>query len=320
MALPRSINYSQREGCVSFTISVYFMSLSSFTRRLGRVLAEPDIAIDLGTANTRVCTEHGPVINERSSILHDATPLRAGVVVDSALAAEILSPMILATRRWGLRRPRALACVPTDASEGERAALVEAVRGAGAASVTVALEPLAAAIGAGLDVAAPHACMVIDIGEGVTDMAVFRQGRVMRTHAMRAACGDVGAALRAALHIDTMSCDEVIRITQGMDFSGECEPAHTNDELLYTATAPVLDAIVSEAVVFARDLSPQLGCEIIESGVWLTGGGALLPGLARRFQAALALDVRSASDPLHAVIRGAQQMLRTTIDHGLWQA
>src|ERR1051325_1132234 len=164
---------------------------SSGLSRLQRLVAPLDVAIDLGTANTRLYAAGRGIIADEPSIvrIYDTveaeanavagaaettgqeaaiSPLHAGVVTDIEAATSLLKPLLQRTRRFGLIRPRVLACVPTDACDEERAAVIEAVRRAGAAAVVLAPEPLAAAIGAGLDVGSLYAHLLVDIGDGVT--------------------------------------------------------------------------------------------------------------------------------------------------------
>src|SRR5215813_12100689 len=150
--------------------------LSSITTGLAtgwRNLLAPDLAIDLGTANTRLYARGH------------------GLIADIEAASSLLKFFLSRAQRLGILRPRALACAPTDACEEERAALIEATRRAGASAVVVVPEPMAAAIGADLDVSSPYAQMVVDIGDGVTDIAVIRSGALVMTSAVRTACSDL---------------------------------------------------------------------------------------------------------------------------------
>jgi rod shape-determining protein MreB len=306
-------------------------------RRLNSVFADPDLAIDLGTATTRLCTARS-AIAEVPSARADvrSAPVRAGVVVDSQQAAELLAPLIRAARRGGLFRPRALVCAPTDTSADEREALIEAIYTAGAGGVMLACEPLAAAIGAGLDVASERAHVLVDIGEGVTDMAVIRAGAVMSTHATRVGCANLADALRRwageATGIE-VSRPAAAAFFRQWDFFTAPPPdrrfwLHCHDDAqrclalmaggISAATDGVIEHIVREIGDFLHDLPPELSCEVIESGLCLTGGGALLPGLAARIARHTDLDVSVAADPLHSVIHGARQMLTTANELNLW--
>lgn len=138
--------------------------------------------------------------------------LRGGVVVEPECAVEILRPLFARARRFSLGRPRVVATVPTDANRDERFALEESVRRAGAAAVALAPEPLAAAIGAGLDLGLPYAQLVVDLGHGVTDCIVVRSGQIVESSAHRVGCGDLEEALvRHGAGRRVQGCRKMIR-------------------------------------------------------------------------------------------------------------
>ncbi len=267
------------------------------------------------------------------------SPLRAGVIEDVDAAVSLLTPLFRRARRLGLVRPRVLACAPTDACDDERAAIVEATRRAGAGAVAIAPEPLAAAIGAGLDVASPYAQMLVDMGDGVTDIAVICSGTVIASAAVRTACSDLHTALHRAIaesHGLLLYPDETERLTQtvGVVRKGAPVTSHTavgidsgtgrETEAIITshevssAIDPTVRTIVRAVRDTVCDLPTTTSCEVIESGICLTGGGARLPGLAARLAAETSLDVAPAADPMRAVINGARQMLAIGSMTGLW--
>jgi rod shape-determining protein MreB len=159
----------------------------------------PDIAIDLGTSTTRVAVMHRHYRFSAPSCSGTVPALAKGVIVNVDAATEALRPALHQLRFHGVSHPRALACAPTDATDEEREAVREACYGAGAASVLLMPEPLAAAIGDGVDYRSPLPTVVMDIGEGVTDCAVIREGRLAGTFASRVACADLHTAIRAAV-------------------------------------------------------------------------------------------------------------------------
>ena len=126
-----------------------------------------DVALDVGTAVTRVAIGMHRLI-ERPSETAVKRALRGGVVVDGDAAVAFLKPLLAQVRVFGVVGPRVLACAPSDVKSTERELLIESIVKAGASSVVVIPEPLAAAIGAGADVSSPYAQMVIDIGEATT--------------------------------------------------------------------------------------------------------------------------------------------------------
>jgi rod shape-determining protein MreB len=267
------------------------------------------------------------------------SPLRAGVIEDVDGAASLLTPLFKRARRLGLMRPRVLACAPTDACDEERAAIVEAVRRAGAGSVRIAPEPLAAAIGAGLDVSSPYAQMLVDMGDGVTDIAVICSGTLISSSAIRTACSDLHAAVRRAVadsHGTLLYPDEAERLTRTVGLERDDVPPTSLEAVgincktgretqivvasreISTALDPTVSTIVRAVRDAVCELPTTTSCEVIENGICLTGGGARLPGLAERLTAETSLDVAPASDPMRAVINGARQMLAIGCLTGLW--
>lgn len=188
---------------------------------LRKMVALPDLAIDPGTANTRLYARgRGLLVDEPSLIkLEPATkavkaygntaaklasvdpqsyyvsPLHAGVVTDVEAAGALLKAFLIRARKLGVLSQRALACVPSDICEVEREALIEAARFAGLDEIATAPKPLAAAIGAGLGVASPYAQLIVEVGAGVTDLAVIRSGELIKASALRVACGDLHRAV-----------------------------------------------------------------------------------------------------------------------------
>lgn len=339
--------------------------LSLFTG-LRRAIADPDLAIDLGTANTRMYAMGVGLVADEPSVVrlrpgsgsveavgkravrltangHDdgsaVSPLRAGVIEDIDAAASLLTPLFRRARRLGLVRPRVLACAPTDACDDDRAAIVEAASRAGAGSVRIVPEPLAAAIGAGLDVSSPYAQMLVDMGDGVTDIAVICSGTVIASAAIRTACSDLHAAVRRTVvesHGVLLYPDEAKRLTRTVGVARDGARAMTHVAVgadcatgrearaqvrgrdVSDAIDPTIAKIVKAVRDTVADLPTTTSCEVIESGVCLTGGGAHLPGLAERLAAGTSLDVAPAADPMRAVIDGARQMLSVGGLTGLW--
>jgi rod shape-determining protein MreB and related proteins len=337
--------------------------MPSVFSRLRRAVSDPDVAIDLGTANTRVYARGRGLLADEPSIVaisdrtgsveavgaravclegefRHVSPLQAGVISDVEAASLLLTPLLSRARnRFGVLKPRVLVCAPTDAKDDEREALIEATRRAGAAAVTVAPEPLAAAIGAGLDVASPYAQMLVDIGDGVTDIAVVRSGRLVKTAALRTACSDMRAAVGrtvAVRHGVVLYSRETERLTlelgatrsnatadsllvDGIDsVTGRSTRIRVTSEEVCDAIDAPISTIVQAVRTAVNDLPALTACEVIESGICLAGGGARVPGLAALIAAETAVDVHSAADPLRAVINGARQMLLVAAATGAW--
>lgn len=170
---------------------------------LARWIAGPSVALDLGTAWSRAQACGDPVVSTRRSVARVgsqvAPALHGGVVRDGGAATALVQALIAQLPRWGWRGPRVLACVPSDAVEDERQALMAAVVTAGATEVALLCEPVAAAIGAGSDLGSGFAHMVVDVGEGVTDASVVDERGVVASAAVRVGCGALRASVREAL-------------------------------------------------------------------------------------------------------------------------
>lgn len=280
-----------------------------------RSFLTPDLAVDLGSATARVASACGRIHLEAPSALGETRALRGGVVVEPDCAAEILRPLFARARGFGLGRPRVVATVPTDANPEERLALEESVRQAGAAAVVLAPEPLAAAIGAGLDLSLSYAQLVVDIGHGVTDCIVVRSGQIIESRARRVGCGDLEEAL-------------VRHHRAGKKRKGKRKAVLTADAAremliekglaLAKALSPVDESILGFVESFVRDMPDDVGAELVESGLDLTGGGALLPGLPEALARRTGLRVRRFPDPLHAVVQGGRRMIRTVAEQRAW--
>ena len=327
-----------------------------------RIVARPNIAIDLGNANTRIYSCELGMIAEEPSLVRMvpqnsnakdldvliahlntrfvSSPLRGGVVVDAHSAVALLKPLFKRARKI-LRPPVSLACAPTDASETERRLLAEAVLRAGAFRVAIVPEPLAAAIGAGIDTSLPYSQLLIDIGDGVTDLAVIRDGSLFFTSAVRTACSDLHKAVQSALITRHRVClypSEVEKLLCEIDVMSQiqnclCKPITVegidiakrrvvsievgNEETL-AAIEPIVSRILKMIQVALRKLPEHISCEVLESGICLTGGGSCIKGMDRLIALKTGLNTRIASDPIHAVINGAIQTLEFWKEKQSW--
>lgn len=304
--------------------------MKSYTTPLDQYLTlRPNVAIDLGTATTRVLTGRGLLIEKPSSVPVSVTskvngegsmllhPLRDGVIRNLPAAVSLLQPMLRKSRRFGIK-PIAVACVPTTASLWDRQRLHEVLLQAGCSSVEIIQEPIAAAIGAELDLSSEYAQMLIDIGEGVTDLAIFQQGQLVRSRGLHVACGAVHASVQRKIYERRriwLSVSEVRRIV--LLAPGDTIPARGIDQLgnrteIQIEMKDVVDAmqapmrlLIDATVQFVRELPDDIACQVIETGITVTGGGGLLPGLAQKLKTETSLEIHVGADPLHSVIHGA---------------
>ena len=292
------------------------------------ILRPPLIAIDVGTATTRVSWGPGEVY-ERPSVacekVHGRTVvrlvLRGGIVTDIAGVAGVVGTLLAARRPAWRRRPAAVVCAPTDASAQDRKALVKAVAAAGASVVAVVPEPLAAAIGAGLDVSSAYATPILDVGDGVTDFAIFRNGSMVFSDAIRIGCSTLRAGIHDWLELqqgpDATLPEETVEEVVRAYCNGVPPPLPVSHEDLEALLDPVLDAIASFVATTLRNLPDALAAEVIESGVHVAGGGAKLRRLVRCIEDRIGFSLNRPREPRNAVIRGATEMLRNRFARGI---
>ncbi|ADK85552.1 cell shape determining protein MreB/Mrl [Desulfarculus baarsii DSM 2075] len=317
------------------------------------IVGQPNIAVDLGTANTRVYapesdrfTEEPSKVSQidrrRAEVIGDEyiaylnsklffAPLRGGVVVDVDRAANLLRPLVKKSKS-GFRQPVTLACAPTDTSEKERGLLAKALLNAGASRVAIIPEVWAAAMGAGLDVHDHAAQALIDIGHGVSDLAVIAGGRLIGASAVRTACGDLQKAVRLAViqrRKVYLYASDVERLTHeltalsepgrperklmsfnGMDIIKRRKVAvELGSDEIVAAMEPVVNRIIKMIQQSLRGLAPEIRRDVTAAGLCLTGGGACVKGMDRLIAQRTGLTVRVAANPIHSVINGAGKAL-----------
>lgn len=277
------------------------------------------IALDVGTATTRIATGQSSIA-ERPSLIGCKRALRDGVIVDGETVSFILEPFFSLARRFGILKPCVLACAPSNAQNEERQMLTDSIMKAGAFSVSIIPEPLAAAIGSGLDVSSPYAQMVIDIGEGVTDCAVIRSSKILVTSAVRVGCGRMRQAIvnegpkYGCAHIDDTYADMLMHRC-GLARSAE----NTGSLFAATAIQPIFKEIADTIDSFLKDLPPEVGCEVIDSGISLTGGGALIPGVKNCLEQRTGIATNVAINPRAAVVEGARAIVPVVLFLNQWK-
>lgn len=267
------------------------------------------VAIDIGTAFIRVAAKGWGIVTipvRRAA----KPPVRCGVVDDPYEVANLLRPLLSRAKRLGVG-PRVVVGAPSDATGNERDALVTAMRASGADDIEIIPEPQAAAIGAGVDVGSKYAHMIVDMGEGVTDCAIIGAGRILYSRAVRIGCGtlreSVQAGYRQRWGID-LTQSEAEQLLEEIGIGREPRAA---TKAIHEFVEPPVVEILATINDQLRAIPHDLGCEIIESGIVLTGGGALLPGMNERLSAATAINVRMPESPLDVVIKGIMCMQGT---------
>ncbi len=321
-----------------------------------------EIAIDLGTANTNIITNDKLVVDEPSIVaidrntgkliaigekarqMHGRThenikvirPLRDGVIADFNAAELMIRGMIkMINKGPRMFSPslKMVVCIPSGSTEVEIRAVRDSSEHAGGRDVWLIFEPMAAAIGIGLDVEAPEGSMVVDIGGGTTEIAVIALGGIVCNKSIRVAgdgfTGDIQAYMRhqhnikigektaedikigvgAALpDIENPPADFVVRGPNIMT-SLPIEIPVSYQEIAYCLDKS-LTKVEAAILQVLEQTPPELYSDIVTKGIFLTGGGALLRGLDKRLTDKINIPFRVAEDPLHAVVRGTGVALK----------
>ncbi len=258
-------------------------------------------------------------------------PLRDGVIADYTLTAEMLRRFLemAVGRRNGALGKKLAMCLPLCITDVERRALEEAARAVGARDVLLIDEPLAAAVGAGLPAFEPIGSMVADIGGGTTDIAVISLGGIASSLSLRTGGRHIDAAIadyvakQYNLSLGDCTAEEVkltlaIALPGGMERmqvrgrsieSGLPTRVVINSGEISHAISPVIRKLTEAVKRVLAETPPELAADLMDTGLTLTGGGALLPGLDRLLAHETGIAVRAAQAPLECVALGALRLM-----------
>jgi len=318
-----------------------------------------DIGVDLGTASVLVYVKgRGVVLNEPSVVAMDKNsgrviavgsqarrmlgrtpgnivatrPMRDGVIADYDVTEKMLKYFIAkAGGKRLLWKPRVMVCIPSGVTGVEERAVRQAALEAGAGKAFVIEEPLAAALGAGLDISQPNGTMVVDIGGGTTDVAVLSLGGIVQSCSLRVGGDKFDEAIvkyvrrELNLAIGERTAEEIkIEIgsayldgrpersmeVRGRDLvKGLPVAVKITSTQVYEAIKENLAAVVGAVREILETTPPELAADIVEKGIVLTGGGALLNGLDVLLSRETGLAVHISEDPLTCVARGTGRAL-----------
>lgn len=315
-----------------------------------------DIAIDLGTVNTVIYRrDEGILVNEPTVLAYSKTtgailaigrearamagkvppgidviaPLQHGVIAESEMTIRLLVGLVHKLRPSPLCRPRIVIAIPVGSTIVERRAVIESAGRLNARRIFLIEEPLAAALGVGIDVAEPAGNLLADIGGGTTEIAVISLDGIVLTESLRVA----GNALDQAI-IDHLKEEQNLLIGSGMAeqvkkaigtavpgkkvsitvkgrdiMSGLPKKITVSSEQVRAYLEPTVDSIIHAIQSACERIPPELSADILDRGLILTGGGALLNQLDACIRQKIGLPVHVAEDPLFAVVRGAGKVL-----------
>ena len=327
-------------------------------------MASTDIGIDLGTASVLVYVKgKGVVLKEPSVVAFDRNtnkikaigeearlmlgrtpgnivavrPLRQGVISDYTVTEKMIKYFIQKAvgKSFFSKRPRVAVCVPSGATEVEKKAVDDATREAGARDVVIIEEPIAAAIGAGIEIAKPCGNMIVDIGGGTSDIAVISLGGTVVSTSIKIAGDDFDEAIvrymrkKHNLLIGERTAED-IKINIGtvykrpennsMDVRGRnlvtglpktiTVTSEETEEALRESATQIVEAVHS----VLEKTPPELAADISDRGIVLTGGGALLHGLEELIEEKTGINTMTADEPLTAVAIGTGQYVEYLSD------
>ncbi len=329
----------------------------SLLSRFGAVVGR-DMAVDLGTANTLVYVRgEGIVLNEPSVVainthtgkplavgtdakrmigrtpsnIQAIRPLKDGVIADFEVCEKMMRHFIqrVHQRKWA--KPRMVIAVPSGITGVEQRAVQEAAEFAGARKPAFIIEePMAAAIGAGLQVQEPAGNMIVDIGGGTTEVAVISLGGVVASESVRVGGDELDDSIiqyvkkEFSLALGERTAEEIkVQLGSAWPLRQELRAEIRGRDLVtglprtvVIGTPDIREAIeepvaaICDAVKSTLDKTPpELAADIMERGITIAGGGALLKGIDQRLAEETGMPIRIAADPLHAVVIGAGQVL-----------
>ncbi len=312
-----------------------------------------DVAIDLGTANTLIYVKgKGIVLNEPSIVAFDrntkkiialgnkakemqgrehrqirvSRPMRDGVIADFEIAEGMIRAFIRKVNTGIFSSRRVIVAVPSGVTEVEKRAVRDSAEHAGAKEVHLIAEPMAAAIGVGIEVEAPIGNMILDIGGGTTEIAVIALSGIVNEESLRIAGDEMnnaiiqffkknynlligertGEAIKCEIGSAVPLKEEITIQVKGRDLVGGIpKTAEVSSVEIREALNENITQIVEGVKQTLERTPPELSADILDRGVIITGGGALLKGLDQRIRMETNLPVHVAEDPLTAVVRGA---------------
>ncbi|MCO1601533.1 MULTISPECIES: rod shape-determining protein MreB [Desulfosporosinus] len=310
-------------------------SVLVYAKGKGIVLHEPSvIAIDRNT-NKRIAVgeEARLMIGRTPGNIVAVRPMRDGVIADYQTTELMLKYFLekAGAKRWPFFKTRVVVCIPSGVTEVEQRAVKQAAYQAGAKDVKVVEEPYAAALGAGLDISGPAGSMVVDIGGGTTDIAVLSLNGIVAKRSLRVGGDKFDEAISRYIRrehnlmIGERTAEE-IKIAVGSAVSegrpsayidvrgrdlitGLPKTINVNSQECFVALEESIDAIVAGVKEVLERTPPELSSDILDKGIIMTGGGAMMYGFDTRLSRETGLPVSLAEDPISCVALGTGKVL-----------
>lgn len=316
-----------------------------FMKGKGIVMREPSVVAE-DTRNGNVLAvgiKAKEMIGRTPGSIVAVRPLKDGVIADFDITATMLKHFIRGAIKPGLfsKKPRVVVCIPSGVTEVERRAVEDAACQAGASAVELIEEPMAAAIGAGLPVAEPTGSMVVDIGGGTSEVAVISLGDIVTACSVRVAGDKFDESIisyvkkKYNLLIGERTAENIkIKIGSAAPYEGEESVEIKGRNLVdglpknITITAPEIREALADPLEIIIDAikdtlertPPELSSDIIDHGIMLTGGGALLRGLDVLISRETSMPVNVAENPLDCVVDGTGKRLEITMPTEYYKA
>lgn len=310
-----------------------------FVKGKGIVTREPSVvAVDVRSNPNRVVAvgiEAKEMIGRTPGSIIAVRPLKDGVIADFDITSDMLKELIRrATSGSPFNRARVMICIPSGVTEVEKRAVHDAARSAGAKYVSLIDEPMAAAIGAGLPVSEATGSMVVDIGGGTSEVAVISLGDIVTSRSARIAGDNFDEAIisyikkKYNLLVGERTAEEIkIRIGSAYPYEGEGtmdvkgrnlmdglpKNIEVSSEEIREALADPVNQILDAIRATLEKTPPELSADIIDHGIMLTGGGALLRGLDRLIAVETKMPVHVAENPLDCVVDGTGMCLESDV-------
>ncbi len=299
----------------------------------GVVLNEPSVVAVVDSKGKKsvlaIGDEAKTMLGRTPGNIQAIRPLRDGVISDFIVTEEMIKHFIKKVHKRTLANPRILICVPTGSTPVERKAIQDSALAAGARKVQLIEEPIAAAIGAGLPISEATGSMVVDVGGGTTEVAVMSLGGVVYSNSLRVAGDAMDHALQDYMRaeynlmIGDSTAEKIKKeigtaipasnntyAVKGRDIrSGTPKEVNISENDTAEALNPIIKEIVKGIKDALENTPPELSADLVDMGMTLTGGGALLKNIDKRFSKETGLPVNIADDPIACVAIGTGKAL-----------